>query len=664
MKPILFFYLFIFLLTACSQNNSENKQKVEEKPEVKIEKPIPNKFSDEKIRKIYTFQDERNTDSLLPFLKDSNAKYRAEAAMAFASIQDTLAISNLKELFKDSVVIVRKNIAYALGQMRSEWAVSDLIKGFISEKDIQVKNIILESIGKTGGEGAMIFFEKKQQKTNLQIGEAWGIYRLCLTGKSSVKLTERMVKYLESDSDSLGFIASHYLARAREIDLNPHYEKIISAYEKNQNNFTKMALTRALGKCNQPEVLGFLNRILFDNESDYRIKVNAVNALKSFTYDSIAFTLKKILTSYHHKNINLGIAASEFVLANGDSNYAVQYFDLAKIESNYRVRNNLLAAALKYEKEKYEISNFIQEKFRNTPNEYEKAGLIKALGFDLAAWYFIEKEIFNSDSKTVTSTHAVEAFTNFSNLDSVKNSLELKGKLLAVFKRILIKADQAQSSLVAIALRNPENKFKEIIGKNTQFLKDALANLKLPEDMETFIDLQKTIDYFEEKNTPIPKIKNHELNWDLIQQIPQNQLVNIETSKGNVVFQLLVNEAPGSVASFVKLIQEGFYKGFKIHRVVPNFVVQDGCPRGDGWGSPDFSIRSEFPNLHYQTGMVGMASAGKDTEGCQWFITHSPMPHLDGRYSIFARVVSGMDVVHQLEVGDEVLGYEILNWWN
>jgi cyclophilin family peptidyl-prolyl cis-trans isomerase len=95
-----------------------------------------------------------------------------------------------------------------------------------------------------------------------------------------------------------------------------------------------------------------------------------------------------------------------------------------------------------------------------------------------------------------------------------------------------------------------------------------------------------------------------------------------------------------------------------VHRVVPNFVIQDGCPRGDGVGGPAFTIGSELGPLYYEEGSVGMASAGKDTEGSQWFITHSPTPHLDGRYTIFAKVVEGMDVVHKIEIGDKILGFE------
>jgi cyclophilin family peptidyl-prolyl cis-trans isomerase len=97
-----------------------------------------------------------------------------------------------------------------------------------------------------------------------------------------------------------------------------------------------------------------------------------------------------------------------------------------------------------------------------------------------------------------------------------------------------------------------------------------------------------------------------------------------------------------------------------VHRVVPNFVIQDGDPTGTGSGGPGWTIRCEYNRLRYEPGMVGMALSGKDTGGSQWFITHSPQPHLNGRYTIFARVARGMDVVHRIEQGDRVLKVEIL----
>ncbi len=123
-----------------------------------------------------------------------------------------------------------------------------------------------------------------------------------------------------------------------------------------------------------------------------------------------------------------------------------------------------------------------------------------------------------------------------------------------------------------------------------------------------------------------------------------------------------IASAPGSVSHFVELIQQGFYTNKYFHRIVPNFVVQGGCPRGDGMGSTPNTLRSEFTPHSYATGTVGLASSGRDTESCQWFVSLLPTPHLDGRYTIIGKVTSGMEVAQRLKVGDQILGIELLNF--
>jgi cyclophilin family peptidyl-prolyl cis-trans isomerase len=134
----------------------------------------------------------------------------------------------------------------------------------------------------------------------------------------------------------------------------------------------------------------------------------------------------------------------------------------------------------------------------------------------------------------------------------------------------------------------------------------------------------------------------------------------LHTTKGDLEWAFYRDEAPQTVKNFVRLAGRGYYDGLAVHRVVPNFVIQDGDPTGTGSGGPGWTIRCEYNRLRYEAGMVGMALSGKDTGGSQWFITHSPQPHLNGRYTIFARVVRGMDVVDRIVQGDRVLGVEIL----
>ena len=117
---------------------------------------------------------------------------------------------------------------------------------------------------------------------------------------------------------------------------------------------------------------------------------------------------------------------------------------------------------------------------------------------------------------------------------------------------------------------------------------------------------------------------------------------------------LLADEARGTVKHFVALAQKGYFNGLGFHRVVPGFVAQGGDPRGDGWGGPGYTIPCEINPVPYATGAVGMALAGKDTGGSQFFVMHAPHPHLDGRYTVFARVTAGQAAADALLVGDTI----------
>jgi cyclophilin family peptidyl-prolyl cis-trans isomerase/HEAT repeat protein len=128
----------------------------------------------------------------------------------------------------------------------------------------------------------------------------------------------------------------------------------------------------------------------------------------------------------------------------------------------------------------------------------------------------------------------------------------------------------------------------------------------------------------------------------------------VTTTKGSFTIELLPSDAPLTVDNFVRLAQRGYYGGVTVHRVVPNFVIQDGDPRGDGNGGPGYQIRCEINQVPYERAAVGMALSGKDTGGSQWFVTHSPQPHLDGGYTVFGRVIAGMDVVDSIVRGDQI----------
>jgi peptidylprolyl isomerase len=165
------------------------------------------------------------------------------------------------------------------------------------------------------------------------------------------------------------------------------------------------------------------------------------------------------------------------------------------------------------------------------------------------------------------------------------------------------------------------------------------------------------VDLTQSDDAPPPTVG---IDWTFLSRLGPAPRLVLQTSAGEVVIEMDPEAAPQTVQAITRAVREGEYDGVPFHRVVPNFVVQGGDTfRRDGYGGPEVPLRSEFSRLRYRTGTVGMASSGKDTEGVQFFVTHSAQPHLDGGYTVFGRVVDGMEVVDALRVGDVILSARV-----
>ena len=141
------------------------------------------------------------------------------------------------------------------------------------------------------------------------------------------------------------------------------------------------------------------------------------------------------------------------------------------------------------------------------------------------------------------------------------------------------------------------------------------------------------------------------------------QTAVISTDKGNMEVEFFAKDAPATVENFVKLSKDGYYNGLTFHRVIPNFVIQGGCPDGTGAGGPGYSIKCELDgdNQYHDSGVLSMAHAGRDTGGSQFFVCHSRenTAHLDRNHTCFGKVVDGLDVIDNIEAGDKIVSIEI-----
>ena len=144
---------------------------------------------------------------------------------------------------------------------------------------------------------------------------------------------------------------------------------------------------------------------------------------------------------------------------------------------------------------------------------------------------------------------------------------------------------------------------------------------------------------------------------------PQLPMVRMQTSRGDITLELFEDEAPNTVANLIELSEKGFYNGLTFHRVIDDFMIQGGCPNGRGTGGPGYNFADEChpDRQHTCSGILSMANAGPNTNGSQFFITHSAQPHLDGKHTVFGRVTEGQDVVYSIQQGDRIDSVTILS---
>lgn len=299
-------------------------------------------------------------------------------------------------------------------------------------------------------------------------------------------------------------------------------------------------------------------------------------------------------------------------------------------------------------------------------NPYEKAAWLKAYGSELRNFESIPK-YFQKENHAAVRVQAVTSL-----IDACKDpkfdayfageGYLIKAQIAGYLVNAIKTGDAGMIALIAEAITDKETGLKGVMSEKKTELNKALATLKLPDEMETYMAVANALKEYGMDAPVIPddQKKNKLINWSTIAKLKPGSKVTISTSKGDILLSLFPGRAPGSVANFIDLAADGFYNMKPFHRVVPNFVIQTGCPRGDGYGSLDFTIRSELAHNYFDDeGYIGMASAGPHTEGTQFFITHSPAPHLDGRYTIFGKVITGMDVVHRIEMGDVITSITI-----
>jgi cyclophilin family peptidyl-prolyl cis-trans isomerase len=637
-------------------------------------------FNDKQIQTIYNLQERQSSDSLLTFFWHDNPTIRYATAMAFAALKDKKSIDSLAHLLSDPFTDVRIAAAHALGQIGDGRAESLLLKAY-QNKDTsgtyaRFNATILEAVGKCGTSARLKDFcaisTFKMSDTALLEGQAYGIYRFGLRDTFNGESIKKMVSFVENTRlpHEVRLVAANYFVRLKtkfDTSVTNSIGKI-AFVEKDKD--IRMALVKSLGKAyNQVAVLPTLES-LYRQETEYRVKINLINALTDFDYAKVQDI---VFTALKDRNIHVANTAADFLVKHGSERDALFYKSVSE-DASYPVstRQVMMGAALKwlkfYPRQRDSLNLSMQNLYKNTQNAYEKSRILK--GVAEYGWNYpvLREEALKADNPLVVRTTAAEGIAKIiSSPDFYRtfqgNTINIKKQLKSILFELVRTGDAGLAAVAAETIRKPEAELNKLMMKDSiSVLYQAMQNLKMPQELETYEAIRETINYIAD-STAIPKKKSPNqriIEWGIVTGLNDFSNVIVKTSKGDIKLRLLVRNAPISVTNFISLSRSGFFNGKIFHRVVPNFVAQTGCPRGDGYGSLDYTISSELTDMHYNTeGYVGMASAGNHTECSQWFITHSPTLHLDPNYTIFAKVLEGMDVVHKLEVGDIIQSISI-----
>jgi cyclophilin family peptidyl-prolyl cis-trans isomerase/HEAT repeat protein len=663
-------------------------------------------ISEQTLERVLTAQDLRDVKLLQSFLLDSTAAVRAKAAYAAGSVQDTQLVPQLVSLLTDRDPSVRTAAAFALGQMNS--AVDSVMRRTISngltdrlsvEDDEGALQRLIEGLGKTGDPPSLTVMLERVTVLNsptLKGETALSIGRYAYRGIKNPAATGFATTLLSDARKDQKWKAAYALFRIGDRSLLGSYARQIINAVSDGDPYVRMYICPVLGRIlaldssntGYPMDIATLLR-LAQFDPDWRVRVNALKALGALDGSSSGQIPTTVIRAINEENEHVSLTGLSAMAQLGQKKSAdtvLFQFTLRRVLANESGRSSsrqqreaALAYAKMFGQRAYDV--LAQQVANGT---LLKNSYVEALGFIAGENALGDVLEYAGQNDPHTQRLALEAIVNVVNsmkpggplLDAARSSLidglssndkavvataasALSDSLLAdrlsvphltVALRRLNSSDDAEA-MSAIIHSLGTLKAESATSVLTTLVSDR--NYTVAKEAATALETISGISYKHMLVQPARPAHTN-FDWTLLEWVRKHPVVDVKTSRGSFTIIMLPDEAPFTCINFASLIRSGFFNGLQFHRVVPNFVVQGGDPHGDGWGGPGYTIRSEFGYEHYGRGMVGVASSGKDTEGSQFFVTHSNQPHLDGRYTIFGRVSTGMDVVDMIQVGDTI----------
>ncbi len=622
---------------------------------------------EEKIAEIIHLEDKRRlTERLESYLESSEPELRQRAALAIGRIGGKGSGRLLLGLLADSSYDVAITAAFAMGLTGEKEYASQLLDrandlpSAIAAEAVEAAGRLADSSMKDVAEALSQFLT--HPSPDVREAACYALFRAGAKSQGSA-----LIKFLKDEPDDYVRKAALYtLARQK----NPSAKKIYVGFLADADPFARSLAVRGLGAVPSKDATHYLAIAL--NDSDPGVVAQAITELAKKNTPEARKQLAEKLENEHDDNLVILLLSA----LQQQKNQAALATARTIVETN--PPPPIAAAGMTY------LTTLLKDRAVNLIDSLTAEGgvMIRAAAAD--AFGIIKTRnvisrlamLFN-DEDPVVRRHALTALLT---VDPTNRDFYLRRALndpdytLNVAALEHIKQKQLESYLPV--MQTMMSRGEEIdVDVRRALVETAAAFLKADSLEETakqilsaglvdpeYVVSREAAEFWQELFgidkadviTP-PKTRYGKRKIaSALKRYGYNPHATIVTDKGEIEVELFFDVAPLTVLNFIELAESGFYNELTFHRVVPNFVVQGGDPRGDGWGGPAYFIRDEYSDEPFERGTVGMATSGRDTGGSQFFITLSPQPHLEGRYTVFGRVLSGMETVDQIIPGDVI----------
>ena len=595
------------------------------------------------MRAIAIAEDERRfgDGELKRLLAHPDATVRRRAVLAVGRLQDSTTVPALTARVADASPYVREDAVFALGQVGHRSARPTLEALLGPRTPIALRMLAVEALGKLGDKAA-----------TPRITGLLGAPEATLRGEAAIAL------WRLADSTAIDSLLRHHADPDPQVRWKVIYalEKIVDpdrivlpvALHANDPAWLVRAYTaRTLGRQKSARATAYLLQMLTD--ATPAVVVNALRGLQFIADSTCASCLPDIAQTLGHADPYVRVSAAtaladRFAWVSADSALQGAVTDsLAGRLADPDAATRGAAARALIARTGTAAVTAVQPML-DDPSLYTRVAVLQALATLPAA-----RVVPLLSPRTATSHALFERMT----------AAEALGTLRAPEALALLRGGLADTSVLyvasaaaALAELGDSASVPALTRAYTERAQDADADARIAlRDALRQLAGAPFADSLERAHVKPPARASYATDFQ--QPSPVRGAI-LHTTKGEIEWAFYREDAVQTVKNFVRLAERGYFDGLSVHRVVPNFVIQDGDPTGTGSGGPGYSIRCEYNQRRYEPGMVGMALSGKDTGGSQWFITHSPQPHLNGRYTIFAHVTRGMDVVERIVQGDRV----------